>query len=629
MVRANDTITVYVNGIAAPNRYPSNDSILNQKMTLGWSRDVGEYFQGDMDEVRVWTVARTEKELRDHMCQQLRGNEPGLISYYRMNDASGNKTTDRAGAYHISTVNPARWKVSGAALGDSSTYLYTNDWAGKNLNFAAAAYGALTLDSVIGTPKAMFLYRVDSIANTTNGISTPAAKGGYYGVFVVEQDANPMHWAHYNLNYNYSAYPQALSNESSIRLYNRSKNADTLWTDFWSVKNTAAHSFKVRDVMLRRELIIGEMAALSCAAPQALHADTLAATYARIGFSPATGSWNVQYGPSGFALGSGKLHSASTVYPALLDTLTGTTLYDVYIQQDCSGGDSKWSGPYCFMTRDVCPDPTAFSALYLGDDSARLSWTSGGSTTWNLEYGLAGFSPGTGVPVPGITANPYVITGLFPSTSYDFYLQDTCIGEGKSSRWIGPVSVTTKPPCFAPTALSARYLGGDSARLNWTGGGAALWNMEYGPAGFSHGSGTFISGISSSTYVVSGLSKGISYDFYVQDSCAGVLTASRWSDKASILTSGTHIAGVQQLTASLFPNPANQSVTLRIGQALPAGAQITISAMDGKLMQQLNLPPAPEAQEVQLSTGALNAGMYLIRISNEQTQAVMRLTIIR
>lgn len=52
-----------------------------------------------------------------------------------------------------------------------------------------------------------------------------------------------------------------------------------------------------------------------------------------------------------------------------------------------------------------------------------ISWRSRGSaTSWNLEYGPAGFTLGTGTREPSV-ANPYTVTGLSADTNYDFYLQ--------------------------------------------------------------------------------------------------------------------------------------------------------------------------------------------------------------
>ncbi|MFN0035673.1 MAG: LamG-like jellyroll fold domain-containing protein, partial [Saprospiraceae bacterium] len=51
---------------------------------------VGAYtFQGKMDEVRVWDMARSIEDIRAFMCQKLTGEESGLSSYFRFDQTGG------------------------------------------------------------------------------------------------------------------------------------------------------------------------------------------------------------------------------------------------------------------------------------------------------------------------------------------------------------------------------------------------------------------------------------------------------------------------------------------------------------------------------------------------------------
>ena len=44
---------------------------------------------GRLDDVRLWNVARSEREIREHFDVELGGSEDGLVSYYNFNEASG------------------------------------------------------------------------------------------------------------------------------------------------------------------------------------------------------------------------------------------------------------------------------------------------------------------------------------------------------------------------------------------------------------------------------------------------------------------------------------------------------------------------------------------------------------
>lgn len=89
-----------------------------------------------------------------------------------------------------------------------------------------------------------------------------------------------------------------------------------------------------------------------------------------------------------------------------------------------------------------CPAPTAFTTDTVEITEATFSWTENGSaTTWLLEYGASGFTPGSGTLVSA-GSNPYTITGLTENTTYDVYLRSYC-AVGDSSTRVGPLSVTT------------------------------------------------------------------------------------------------------------------------------------------------------------------------------------------
>ena len=89
----------------------------------------------------------------------------------------------------------------------------------------------------------------------------------------------------------------------------------------------------------------------------------------------------------------------------------------------------------------TCPEPTAITAIATSTTDVDVSWTTGGSTAWQIEYGAPGFTPGTGTIVNALT-NPFTVTGLTQGATYDFYVRDSC-GAGDVSMWVGPASATT------------------------------------------------------------------------------------------------------------------------------------------------------------------------------------------
>ncbi|MEZ4921544.1 MAG: T9SS type A sorting domain-containing protein [Crocinitomicaceae bacterium] len=180
-----------------------------------------------------------------------------------------------------------------------------------------------------------------------------------------------------------------------------------------------------------------------------------------------------------------------------------------------------------------CPKPTAFTDVYVGIDTVILSWTAGLSETeWEIEWGPAGFTPGTGSTMTTNNTQD-TIPGLTQLTNYDFYVTAVC-GVGDSSVLVGPVSVMTNPVCPGPTAITVDFVSADSAGISWTNvGSATTWNIQYGLSGFAIGSGTVIT-TTDNPDTLAGLTAGMVYDVYVQSDCGGPDT-SLWEGPVQVL----------------------------------------------------------------------------------------------
>lgn len=77
-----------------------------------------------------------------------------------------------------------------------------------------------------------------------------------------------------------------------------------------------------------------------------------------------------------------------------------------------------------------CPEPETITVNNTTTTTANLSWTQpgGNGTSWTIEYGPVGFTPGTGTVVTSST-NSVTIQGLTHSTQYDVYVTATCSAE--------------------------------------------------------------------------------------------------------------------------------------------------------------------------------------------------------
>jgi hypothetical protein len=81
---------MYVNGVqvGGDNTPTSELNVTNTtNVTIG-TTNTSEYFNGGIDDVRIWNVARTETEINDKKACELDGNETGLVAYYKFNQGN-------------------------------------------------------------------------------------------------------------------------------------------------------------------------------------------------------------------------------------------------------------------------------------------------------------------------------------------------------------------------------------------------------------------------------------------------------------------------------------------------------------------------------------------------------------
>ncbi|WP_201983060.1 fibronectin type III domain-containing protein [Hymenobacter rubidus] len=207
-------------------------------------------------------------------------------------------------------------------------------------------------------------------------------------------------------------------------------------------------------------------------------------------------------------------------------TFTGRTPGEVlYVRVWGYGGTRLGTLAVCATSPTNCATPTALASANLTNGSAQLSWQPGGSSTtgitYTVEYGLQGFAIGTGTVLTGLTTPSAQLTGLQSATAYCFYVRQDCPGGNGSSAYAGPVCFTT--PCAVPVSLTATAITSTTALLGWQTSGTApsgaSYTIEYGPQGFTQGTGTIISGATTTSFQLSNLQAATAYCFYVRQDC--------------------------------------------------------------------------------------------------------------
>ncbi|WP_424102255.1 LamG-like jellyroll fold domain-containing protein [Moorena producens] len=110
---------IYCDGVQVKSATASEDCYGNGNLYIGQMFNDQAFFAGQIAEVRIWNIARTETEIKGDMYGKLTGQEGGLVAYYPLNrietEGEDKLVQDLAGGNN-GTVN-----------GDPSTKLYHGD----------------------------------------------------------------------------------------------------------------------------------------------------------------------------------------------------------------------------------------------------------------------------------------------------------------------------------------------------------------------------------------------------------------------------------------------------------------------------------------------------------------------
>jgi len=145
------TVKFYKNGVEYVFQGNTNFSDSSKPMWLGGNPSYSENWQGRMDDVRVWNVARSASEINDNSASCINLNTSGLIHYYDFEEGTGNSAADKVGSNDLSLSNTT-W-VSGTPnlAGNSGTTvtLTATDSAGNTATATATVTVEDNIDPTI------------------------------------------------------------------------------------------------------------------------------------------------------------------------------------------------------------------------------------------------------------------------------------------------------------------------------------------------------------------------------------------------------------------------------------------------------------------------------------------------
>ncbi|MBS4040701.1 MAG: fibronectin type III domain-containing protein, partial [Flavobacteriales bacterium] len=134
--------------------------------------------------------------------------------------------------------------------------------------------------------------------------------------------------------------------------------------------------------------------------------------------------------------------NAQEIFYEVPNTVPAGVNYLAIRNQSAAGSVSVFFDNVAWEPIPSCPNPTALSTSGVTSTQATLAWSASvNNTSWEIEYGITGFTQGSGTIVSAST-NPFVLTGLTPATTYQFYVRGVCAGP-ENSVWSQVGSFTT------------------------------------------------------------------------------------------------------------------------------------------------------------------------------------------
>ena len=217
--------------------------------------------------------------------------------------------------------------------------------------------------------------------------------------------------------------------------------------------------------------------------------------------------------------------------------LMPATNYTFRVRQDCTADSldySEWTISGVLTDSLPCLTPDSIHTTAVTNATATFDWNvNGNENVWDIHVWYGSFDS-----IYRVITRPATVGGFTAGITYNAAIRAVCGINLLEGDWSDTVQFTTAV-CPDITGLSTSNVTTNSVTLNWSSNPMALrWNIEYGPTGFTQGQGTQAVS-NTNSYVVTGLSDGITYDFYVKAVCGDNWTSENWVGTSATTQEGT------------------------------------------------------------------------------------------
>ena len=129
---AADGITIYIDGVAQAVWRMNNGAYVAMEnlaapVEIGREGPQWNQYNGSLDEIRLWSIARTQSQLQAAMMTELTGSETGLVAYWRLNEGTGLSGDDVSSGSSLATLmNGTQWMSGGPLTPDTVAPVISN-----------------------------------------------------------------------------------------------------------------------------------------------------------------------------------------------------------------------------------------------------------------------------------------------------------------------------------------------------------------------------------------------------------------------------------------------------------------------------------------------------------------------
>ena len=358
----------------------------------------------------------------------------------------------------------------------------------------------------------------------------------------------------------------------------------------YGLKNTFIDGFSIEEVP-------------SCLQPSNLTAINIEPTSVNIDWTNGNDetAWTLEYGLAGFEQGFGTFVSAES-HPYTIEGLNSNTNYEVYVKSDCGNESSPWAGPLAFTT--ICeiitdlPWEEGFENNNLGCFSVQQS-NSEETWYWTNETAFIGPYSGEGYARITYSLSPqdeWMISPIF----------DLSMHENPSLLFYWSLSYTYS---IDPNDNYDLYVKVTTDGDNWT----SIWDESM--------VGVFENWVYYEQILDLNEYQGEPY-FQFAFNYVGTDGAAAYIDEVHLdIETSISNPNVQDNRVHLYPNPSSSFVNIQSEDKIKS---IRIYNMMGQLVLQKTIP---SEKHIQLSTGFLDNGKYIMKVESIQGIETLSLSI--